>query len=155
MKIKNIAIGAFTVIVVMGVSGCSSQMSKQEAAEKYLDAACPANIAVNSGDYDTLTTNLEALKANSAQVRDALQNEAKVFSDSSIAWPTEVKELIPKLADGLLPGITYFNRLALADNWDIVNSISFPSSDSFEEDVQKVRIALDLPASITETCKSR
>ena len=155
MNINKVSVGILSVGLFIGLTGCASQMSKQEAAEVYLDAACPANIAVNSGDFETLTTNLDALKENSAQVRDALQSEAKVFSDSSIAWPSDVKAQIPKLADGLLPAITYFNRLALAENWDIVNSIPAIPNDSFEEDVQKVRIALDLPASITEVCKSR
>lgn len=151
---KEIFIGAIAFSVVIVMSGCSSSMTKEAAAEKYLDVVCPVNLIVDSVETSLAGTDIDSINMSASKYRDALQAEAKVLGDESIPWPPKVKPLMEQLSKELIPAIDVFNQFATAKSFDEMDAIKIPQT-SMGETTQELRIELDLPSNLDETCLSR
>lgn len=151
---KSIALISTTLLLSVSLTSCSTALSKEEAADRYLDAACPASLLSDSVVNSLRGTSVENINSATANLRDAIQEEAKILSDDSINWPSEVKPLIEELSTELIPQISVWNRFAKADTFDELNSIEIPSNIN-DETIQKIRVELDLPADIFEICMAR
>lgn len=135
------------------------QLTKEDAAIRYLQIVCPGNIAtqawadaitpledewVNGGSPD-----LTALAPATQRRIDTSRNAIELFDDTYFAWPEEVADLMPAVRDSYMGDLGPLSQVLTATRMEDLNAVAWPAQES---PAQEIRYQLGLDVDTAGTC---
>lgn len=139
-------------MAVVGLSGCSAPMSKDESADRYLEIMCPANFAAEMLDSALQAQDLEAINA-AAEIRiEAVRLAATQLTADDARWPSEVSpEDTEAMADYFMASLSPLEALKSASSLPEA-LVRFPDSTEFQTASQSIRLSLGLSSDVVASC---